>query len=164
MRPARFTAMSPTSRRGCRRSPSRVRFWSRRGCSVKSPGCSSRRSAVVIRSRACPSRNAVPAGAGERRRTPLGGAPAHAADRSRGGNRDVDAALGAGAAGRRPIGADRRRAWDRQVAADRRIPCPAARHSAHLGRMELLAASAKHAAAPGRRMGPPAFRRRRCIR
>ena len=33
------------------------------------------------------------------------------------GNRHADAALGAGAAGRRPIGADRRRAWDRQVAA-----------------------------------------------
>jgi hypothetical protein len=39
-----------------------------------------------------------------------------------------------------------------------------ARHAAHLGRMELLAASAKHAAASDRRMGPPAFRRRRRAR
>ena len=48
MRPARFTATSPMSRRGCRRSPSRVRCWSPRGCSVKSPGCSSPRSAVAF--------------------------------------------------------------------------------------------------------------------
>ena len=39
-----------------------------------------------------------------------------------------------------------------------------ARHAAHLGRMELLAASAKHAAASDRRMGPPALRRRRRAR
>ena len=36
----------------------------------------------------------------------------------------------------------------------------ALRHAAHLGRMELLAASAEHAAAPNRRMGPAALRRR----
>ena len=48
-----------------------------------------------------------------------------------------------------------------QVAPDRGISCAAARHAAHLGRMELLAASAEHAAAPDRRMGPPALRRRR---
>src|SRR5215468_7427293 len=41
---------------------------------------------------------------------------------------------------------------------------PAARGAAHLGRMELLAASAKHAAAPDRRLGPPALRRRRHTR
>ena len=35
------------------------------------------------------------------------------------------------------------------------------RHAAHLGRMELLAASAEHAAASDRRMGPAALRRRR---
>ena len=40
----------------------------------------------------------------------------------------------------------------------------AARHAAHLGRMELFAASAEHAAASDRRLGPPAFRRRRCAR
>ena len=51
--------------------------------------------------------------AGERRRTPRGAAPSHAARRSRGGNGHADAALGAGAAGRRAIGADRRRAWAR---------------------------------------------------
>ena len=52
----------------------------------------------------------VPAGAGERWRTPRGAAPSHAAGRSRRGNRHADAALGAGAAGRRAIGADRWRA------------------------------------------------------
>ena len=36
-----------------------------------------------------------------------------------------------------------------------------ARHAAHLGRMELLAAFAEHAAASDRRMGPPALRQRR---
>ena len=105
--------------------------------------------------------DAVPARARERRRTPRGAAPSHAARRPRGGDRDADAALGAGAAGRRPIGADRRRAGPRQVAPDRGISCAAARDAAHLGRMELLAASAEHAAASDRRMGPPALRRRR---
>ena len=38
MRPARFSATPLTSRRGCRRWPSRARFWSRRGCSARSPG------------------------------------------------------------------------------------------------------------------------------
>ena len=38
---------------------------------------------------------------------------------------------------------------------------PAARDAAYLGRMELFAAPAEHAAAPDRRMGPPALRRRR---
>ena len=37
----------------------------------------------------------------------------------------LTAALGAGAAGRRPIGADRRRAWARQIPPDRRISRPA---------------------------------------
>ena len=39
-----------------------------------------------------------------------GAAQSHAADRPRRGNGDADAALGAGAAGRRPVGADRGRA------------------------------------------------------
>ena len=67
-------------------------------------------------------------------------------------------------AGRRPVGADRRRAGIGQVAPDRGISCPAARDAAHLGRMELLAALAEHAAASDRRLGPPAVRRRRCAR
>ena len=54
--------------------------------------------------------DAVPARAGERWRTPRGAAPSHAARGSRRGNRHADAALGAGAAGRRPVGADRGRA------------------------------------------------------
>ncbi len=49
----------------------------------------------------------------------------------------------------------------RQVAPDRGISRPAARGAAHLDRMELLTASAKYAAAPDRRMGPPTLRRRR---
>ena len=47
---------APTSRRGCRRWPSRARFWSRRGCSARSPACSSPKSAARTRSRACRSR------------------------------------------------------------------------------------------------------------
>ena len=76
----------------------------------------------------------------------------------------LHAALGAGAAGRRPIGDDRWRAGVGQIPPDRGISCPACRHAAHLGRMELLAASAEHAAASDRRMGPPALRRRRRAR
>ena len=53
---------------------------------------------------------AIPIGAGERWRTPRRAAPSHAACRSRRGNRHVDAALGAGAARRGPIGVDRGRA------------------------------------------------------
>ena len=108
--------------------------------------------------------DAVPARPRERRRPPLGRAPAHAARRPRRGNRDAHAALGAGAAGRRAIGADRRRAGLGQVPPDRGISRPAARHAAYLGGMELLAASAEHAAASDRRMGPPALRRRRRTR
>ena len=48
MRRARFTATRPTSRRGCRRWPSRARSWSRRGCSARSPACSSPRSAAAM--------------------------------------------------------------------------------------------------------------------
>src|SRR5215831_14418397 len=48
--------------------------------------------------------------AGERRWTPRETAPSHAAGRSRGRDRYVDAALGAGAAGRRSVGDDRWRA------------------------------------------------------
>ena len=51
------------------------------------------------------------AGAGEWRRTPFGATPSHAACRPRRGDCDADAALGASAAGRRSVGADRRRAW-----------------------------------------------------
>ena len=57
----------------------------------------------------------VPAHPGKRRRTPLRRASAYAPRRSRGGNGDADAALGAGAAGRRAISADRRRAGPPQV-------------------------------------------------
>jgi hypothetical protein len=49
-------------------------------------------------------------------------------------------------------------AWDRQVPSDRRISRSAARHTAHLGRMELLAALAEHVVAPAHRLGTPAFR------
>ena len=52
----------------------------------------------------------VQAGAGERRRPPLRAAQSDAAGRPRRRNGDADAALGAGAAGRRPTGDDRRRA------------------------------------------------------
>ena len=91
--------------------------------------------------------------AGQRHLTPLVGRDEEIAA--------LHAALGAGAAGRWAIGADRRRARLRQVAPDRGISHPAARSAAHLDRMELLTASAKHAAAPDRRMGPPTLRRRR---
>ena len=90
-----------------------------------------------------------------------GAAQSHAAGRPRRRNGDADAALGAGAAGRRPTGDDRGRAGVGQIPPDRGISCPALRHAAHLGRMELLTASAEHAATSGRRMGPPALRRRR---
>jgi class 3 adenylate cyclase len=41
----------------------------------------------------------------------------------------------------------------------RGVSCPAFRHAAHLGGMELLAASPEHAVASDRRMGPAAIRR-----
>ena len=75
--------------------------------------------------------------AGQRHLTPLIGREEEIAD--------VDAALGAGAAGRWTIGADRRRAGTRQVSPDRGISYPARRDATHLGRMELFAAPAKHA-------------------
>ena len=59
MRRARFTATSPTSRRGCRRWPSRARSWSRRGCSVRSPGCLWRKSAARTRSKGVPEPTAL---------------------------------------------------------------------------------------------------------
>ena len=65
----------------------------------------------------------------------------------------------AGAAGRGPTGADRRRAGAREIALDRGISRPAARGAPHLGRVELFAAFAEHAAASDRRMGPGALRR-----
>ena len=55
--------------------------------------------------------------AGQRHLTPLVGRDEEIGD--------ADAALGAGAAGRRATGADRRRAGARQVAPDRGISCPA---------------------------------------
>ena len=64
--------------------------------------------------------------AGERRRTPRRAAPSDAARRPRRRNGDADAALGAGAAGRRATGADRRRAGIGQVAPDRGISRPPA--------------------------------------
>jgi class 3 adenylate cyclase len=49
---------------------------------------------------------AIPTRSGERRRAPRRAASSHAAHRPRGRNRDTDAAMGAGAAGRGPIGSD----------------------------------------------------------
>ena len=105
--------------------------------------------------------DAVPARSGERWRTPRGTAPSHATRRSRRGNSDAHAALGARSARRRAIGADRGRARARQIPLDRRISRPPARHAAHLDRMELFAAFAKYAAPSGRRMGPHTVRRQR---
>jgi Adenylate and Guanylate cyclase catalytic domain len=62
------------------------------------------------------------------------------------------------------LGNDRRRAWHRQVASDRGISRSDGWCAAHLGGMELFAASPKHASAPYRRMGPHAFRRCRRAR
>jgi class 3 adenylate cyclase len=79
----------------------------------------------VVEERGCHQLKGVPepvtlfsAHPGKRRRTPLFGASAYAVRRSRGGNGDADAALGAGAAGRRAVRADRRRAGPRQVSSD----------------------------------------------
>ena len=49
MQRARFTATWPTSRPGCSPSPMQARFWSRRECSARSPGCLWRRSAACTR-------------------------------------------------------------------------------------------------------------------
>ena len=80
--------------------------------------------------------DALPDRARERRRPALRAAGADAAGRPRGGAGDAAAALGARAAGRGPVRADRRRAGPRQVAADRGVPRPPRRYAAHLGRME----------------------------
>ena len=90
-----------------------------------------------------------------------GAAQSHAAGRPRRRNGDAAAPLGPGAPGRRTAGDDRGRAGIGQIPPARGISCPARRHPTHLGRVELLAASAEHATAPDRRMGPPALRRRR---
>jgi class 3 adenylate cyclase len=58
---------------------------------------------------------------------------------------------------RRATGVDPRRAGIGQIAPDRGISRAAERRTAYMDGMELLTAVAKHAAAPGRRMGPPAF-------
>ena len=105
---------------------------------------------------------AVPAGAGEQRRTRLAAAQSLAAREPRRGNGKVDAALAAGAARRRAAGADRGRAGARQVASDRGNSYPAKRYAAHLGRMELLTTPTEQTAAPSRRMGPPTLWRGRC--
>ena len=91
----------------------------------------------------------------------FGAAQSHSACRPGRGNRRADAALGAGASGRGPTGADCRRAGLGQIAPDRGISSAAEGDAAHLGGMDLLAASAEHAAASNRRMGPAALRRRR---
>ena len=62
---------------------------------------------------------------------------------------------------RGPARACGRRTRDRQVAPDRGVSREARRDSAHLGRILILPTLAEYALAPGRRMGPPAFRRRR---
>jgi class 3 adenylate cyclase len=79
-------------------------------------------------------------------------------------NGHPDATLGASAAWRRSARADIRRAWPWQVAPDRRVLHAAGGRAAYLGRMELLAALAEHAAASDQRMGTPALWRRRCTR
>ena len=56
MRRAKSSATCRISRRGRRRWPSRVRSWSRRGCSGRSPACSSPRSAAAMTSKAYRSR------------------------------------------------------------------------------------------------------------
>ena len=92
----------------------------------------------------------------ERRRPKGRRAGADAVRRPRGGIGPAGAPLGARPGRRRPARADRRRTRPRQVAAHRGVPRAARRDAAHLGRMERLAASAEHAAAPNRRMGPAA--------
>ena len=54
MRRARFSATCRTSRRARRRWPSRARSWSRRGCSGRSPACSSPRSAAATNFKGVP--------------------------------------------------------------------------------------------------------------
>ena len=88
--------------------------------------------------------DAVSPGARERRWTPFRAAPPHAADRSRGGNRDADAALGASATRRRPIGVDRRRAGAGKLAPDSGVSRPIAGYATHLGGVELFAAPAEY--------------------
>ena len=74
---------------------------------------------------------AVPARSREWRRPPLRAAQSHAACRPGRRNRHADAALGAGASGRGPIGADRRRAGLGQIAPDRGISLPGCRDTPH---------------------------------
>jgi hypothetical protein len=56
MHRAKFSATCRISQRGYKRRPSRVRSWSRREFSVKSPACSSPKSAAAMNSKACRSR------------------------------------------------------------------------------------------------------------
>ena len=153
---------APTSRRGCRRWPSRARFWSRRGCSARSPGCLSPRSAAAHTLKGVPEPMAlfrlVRASGGGRRSgarnlTPLVGRDDEMAmlmrrwERARQGDGQLVMIVGEPGLGKSRLIEE--------------FHARLARHAAHLGGMELLAALAEHAAAPDRRMGPPAFRRRR---
>ena len=95
----------------------------------------------------------------ERRRPARRGARSNPPRRARGGTRSSHPALGARAQRRGPTCADRRRAWPGQVQADGGVSRPPRRDAAHLGRVVVVAAIAEHAAAPDRRMGPPAIRR-----
>ena len=95
----------------------------------------------------------------ERRRPARRGARSNPPRGARGGARSSRPALGARAQRRGPTRADRRRAWPGQVEADGGVSWPPRRDAAHLGRVVVVAAIAEYAAAPDRRMGPPALRR-----
>ena len=103
---AKSSATRPMSRRGCKRSPNRARFWSRRLCSAKPPACSSSRSAATMNSKVCPSQSRCFGSYARRRRPPLRAAASHAPDRSRRRNNHADAALGTGTARRRATRSD----------------------------------------------------------
>ena len=155
-------ATSPTLPRGCRRWPSRARSWSRRGCSVRSPGCSWRKSVARTRSKGVPEPTAlfrlVRASGGGRRSgqrnlTPLVGRDEEIAmlmrrwERARQGEGQLVLIVGEPGLGKSRLIEE--------------FHLRLTRDAAHLERMDLLAASAEHAAASDRRMGPAALRRRR---
>ena len=154
--------MSP---RACRAPPSRAPSSSRRPCNARPPGCLSQRTSARTTlkgvSEPVTLYRIVRASGGGRR----GGARvAHAPRRARGRARSSQPALGARARRRGPARAHRRRARHRQVTADRGVSRPARRDAAHLGRMVVVATAAEYAAAPDRRMGPPAVRTPICPR
>ena len=115
--------------------------------------------------RACAERRAGCDGAlsdcARERRPALRLSAAHAAGRARGGAEPPASALGEDGERRGTVCPDRRRTRDRQIAARRGVSPEARRDSAHLGGILVLATLAEYAAAPDRRMGPPALRRRR---